>query len=83
MHLTTSNPPINSDLYNLALHTSGLTLGPMPTQMFLDTFLPKTGRTGDRIRRGPASRIPNERVNERFVSAYSPLSGLLIYIQSR
>lgn len=68
MRNTTSNPMINSDIYNIALHTSGLTLGPMPVLDFLNKFLPNAEGSEGRTRRGVFSRLPSRRLNEEFVS---------------
>ena len=83
MRATTSNPLINNDIYNIALHTTGLTVGPMPVPEFLDKFLPSVERLGSRTRRSISSRLPANRVNETFVSYLRLVSDVLLIISSR
>ena len=59
---------INSDIYNIALHTSGLTVGPMPVLEFLDKFLPNVEGSLGKMGRGILSHLPASRDNKAFVS---------------
>ena len=68
MRTPTSFLPINSDVYTVARHTSGMTIGPMPVQKFLDTFLPNAPVSKSKAKRGVCSRIPAKRVNNTLVS---------------
>ena len=70
---TTENIPIDTDIYNIALQTSGLTIGPMPVQSFLDKFLPNLNarRPATRNRKGICSRLPVKKAPGALVSQYS------------
>ena len=69
MRTPTSNPPINNNIYKLAIHSYGLTIGPMPAQDFLDTFLPQVQIQQRRSsKNGVCSWLPVKRVNDALVS---------------
>ena len=68
---TTENIPIDTGIYNIALQTSGLTIGPMPVQSFLDEFLPNARRPATRNRKGICSRLPVKKAPGALVSQYS------------
>ena len=68
---TTENIPIDTGIYNIGLQTSGLTIGPMPVQNFLDKFLPNARRPATRNRRGICSRLPVKRASGALVSLHS------------
>ena len=70
---TTENIPIDTGIYNIALQTSGLTIGPMPVQSFLDKFLQNSNarRPATRNRKGICSRLPVKKTPGALVSQYS------------
>ena len=71
---STENILIDTGIYNIALQTSGLTIGPMPVQSFLDEFLPNARRPATRNRNGISSRLPVENVSGALVSLHSNFS---------
>ena len=70
---STENILIDTGIYNIALQTSGLTIGPMPVQSFLDEFLPNLNarRPATRNRKGICSRLPVKKAPGALVSQYS------------
>ncbi|KAK7688400.1 hypothetical protein QCA50_008773 [Cerrena zonata] len=54
---------------NVALHTYGRTIGPMPVQNFLDIFLPDTRPTAARRRNHFLHRIPTRKRYKPFIKA--------------
>ena len=68
---TTESILIDTGIYNIALQTSGLTIGPMPVQSFLDKFLPNARRPATRNRKGICSRLPVKNAPGALVSQYS------------
>lgn len=73
MRTPTSNPPINNNIYKLAIHSYGLTIGPMPAQDFLDTFLPQAPIQQGGSKKSVCSRLPVKRVNSSLVSLFLSL----------
>ena len=71
---STENILIDTGIYNIALQTSGLTIGPMPVQSFLDEFLPNARRPATRNRKGISSRLPVENFSGALVSLHSNFS---------